>query len=49
VLTLDPSIEQALMQGVRSAEAGSDLVVEPKYAEQLLSRLAAAVRAHDEG
>jgi flagellar biosynthesis protein FlhA len=41
VLTLDPSIEQALMQGVRSVENGSNLVVEPKYAEQLLSRLVA--------
>jgi flagellar biosynthesis protein FlhA len=41
VLTLDPGIEQTLMQGLRSAEAGGNLVVEPKYAEQLLSRLAA--------
>jgi flagellar biosynthesis protein FlhA len=41
VLTLDPAIEQTLMAGLRSAEAGGDIVVEPKYAEQLLSRLAA--------
>lgn len=41
VLTLDPAIEQTLMQGLRDAEAGGNLVVEPKYAEQLLSRLAA--------
>jgi flagellar biosynthesis protein FlhA len=41
VLTLDPSIEQTLMAGLRSAEAGGEIVVEPKYAEQLLSRLAA--------
>ena len=41
VLTLDPAIEQTLMAGLRSAEAGGDMVVEPKYAEQLLSRLAA--------
>ncbi|SFV16612.1 flagellar biosynthesis protein FlhA [Pseudoduganella namucuonensis] len=42
VLTLDASIEQTLMQSVRNAEAGAAaLVVEPKYAEQLLSRLAA--------
>jgi flagellar biosynthesis protein FlhA len=41
VLTLDPAIEQALMQSVRNAEAGNALVVEPKFAEQLLARLAA--------
>ena len=41
VLTLSPGIEQTLMKGLRSAEAGGNLVVEPKYAEQLLSRLAA--------
>jgi flagellar biosynthesis protein FlhA len=41
VLTLDPSIEQALMQSVRGADMGSTLVVEPKYAEQLLARMAA--------
>ncbi|MDO8033524.1 flagellar biosynthesis protein FlhA [Janthinobacterium sp. SUN128] len=41
VLTLDPAIEQNLMQSVRGAELGSTLVVEPKYAEQLLTRLAA--------
>ena len=41
VLTLDPAIEQNLMQSVRGAELGSTLVVEPRYAEQLLTRLAA--------
>jgi flagellar biosynthesis protein FlhA len=41
VLTLDPAIEQSLLQSVRSADAGSALVVDPKLAEQLLSRLAA--------
>jgi flagellar biosynthesis protein FlhA len=41
VLTLDPMIEQALMQSVRNAEGGAPLVVEPRLAEQLLSRLAA--------
>lgn len=40
VLTLDPAIEQALMQSVRGADMGSVLVVEPKFAEQLLARLA---------
>ncbi len=41
VLTLDPAIEQVLMQSVRNADAGSAMVVEPKYAEQLLARLSA--------
>jgi flagellar biosynthesis protein FlhA len=40
VLTLDPAIEQTLMESVRNAEAGANMVVEPKYAEQLLSRIA---------
>jgi flagellar biosynthesis protein FlhA len=41
VLTLDPSVEQSLMQSVRAADANSRMVVEPKFAEQLLSRLLA--------
>lgn len=41
VLTLDPAIEQVLSQSIRSADSGSTMVVEPKYAEQLLSRLLA--------
>ncbi|MBI3228831.1 MAG: FHIPEP family type III secretion protein, partial [Burkholderiales bacterium] len=41
VLTLDPAIEQNLMQSVRNAEATSTLVVDPKFAEQLLGRLSA--------
>lgn len=41
VITLDPAIEQALLQSVRNAEAGASLVVEPKFAEQLLAKLAA--------
>ncbi len=40
VLTLDPEIEQTLMDSVRNAESGSSMVVEPKYAELLLSRIA---------
>lgn len=39
VLTLDPAIEQNLMQSVRTVEMVSTLAVEPKVAEQLLSRL----------
>lgn len=41
VLTLDPTIEQSLMQSVRATEASSTLVVEPKLAEQILGRMAA--------
>jgi len=41
VLTLDPAIEQTLLQSVRNADAVTRMVVEPKYAEQLLSKLAA--------
>jgi flagellar biosynthesis protein FlhA len=40
VLTLDPAIEQSLMQSVRSVEAGSALAIEPKFADQLLAQLA---------
>lgn len=32
VLTLDPGIEQTLMQSVRNVDVGSSLVVEPKFA-----------------
>jgi flagellar biosynthesis protein FlhA len=41
VLTLDPGVEQTLMQSLREAEAGGALAVEPKFAEQLLAKLAA--------
>ncbi|HYD61574.1 MAG TPA: flagellar biosynthesis protein FlhA [Noviherbaspirillum sp.] len=41
VLTLDPAIEQNLLQSVRATEVTSTLVVEPKLAEQLLGRMAA--------
>jgi flagellar biosynthesis protein FlhA len=41
VLTLDPTVEQVLMQSLRNAEPGASLVVEPRFAEQLLARLAA--------
>lgn len=40
VLTLDPAIENSLQRSIREADFGSSLVIEPKYAEQLLSRLA---------
>ncbi|HEX7635665.1 MAG TPA: flagellar biosynthesis protein FlhA [Noviherbaspirillum sp.] len=41
VLTLDPMIEQTLMQSIRTVEMTSTIAVEPKFAEQLLGRLAA--------
>jgi flagellar biosynthesis protein FlhA len=37
VLTFDPSVEQALMKQVRSANGTASLVLEPRFAEQLLS------------
>lgn len=40
VLTIDPSIEHALLQSVRAAEAGGVMAVEPKLAEQVVSGLA---------
>ncbi|WP_374351363.1 flagellar biosynthesis protein FlhA [Chitinimonas sp.] len=40
VLTLEPGIEQNLLHSVRSAEAGAPLIIEPKLAEQLISRAA---------
>ncbi len=41
VMTLDPAIEDSLMQSIRQADAGATLVVEPKFADLLLGRLAA--------
>lgn len=40
VMTLDPGIEQNLMQSIRAAEASGALVLDPKFAEQLVARLA---------
>ena len=41
VMTLDPAIEDSLMQSIRQADSGATLVVEPKFADLLLGRLAA--------
>jgi len=38
-MTLDPAIEQRLMQGIRNAESSGSIAVEPKFAEQLVSKL----------
>jgi flagellar biosynthesis protein FlhA len=42
VLALDPGVEHSLVQSVRAAEAGGPLVIEPKFAEQVVARVAAA-------
>jgi flagellar biosynthesis protein FlhA len=41
VLTLNPAIEQNLLQSIRSADGQGGLVVEPKFAEQLIGKIAA--------
>jgi len=41
VLTLDPVLEQSLMQNMRSVGMANTLALDPKLAEQMLSRLAA--------
>jgi flagellar biosynthesis protein FlhA len=41
VLTFDPSVEQAITQGIRAVDEKSTLVLEPRLAEQVLRRLGA--------
>jgi flagellar biosynthesis protein FlhA len=41
VLTLNPAIEQKLLQNIRDAGVNGSLVVEPKYAEQLIAKISA--------
>lgn len=43
VLTLDPSIEQTITNGLRTIDGISSLVLEPKFAERLLARMAGEV------
>ncbi len=43
VLTFDPAIEQAISGSLRAIEEKSTLVLEPKFAEQLLRRIAGEV------
>lgn len=43
VLTLDPSVEQSIANSVRGDSGKTGLVLDPRFAEQLLSRLAAHV------
>jgi flagellar biosynthesis protein FlhA len=40
VMTLDPAIEQRLMQGIRDVESGGAISIEPKFAEQFVTKLA---------
>ena len=41
VMTLDPSIESQLMQTVHGVDSGQSLLIDPKLAEQCVSRLVA--------
>ena len=41
VLTLDPAIEQVMLQSLRNVEAGGNMPIEPKYAERLQAKLSA--------
>ena len=43
VLTLDPSIEQSIATSLRSVDEKATLVLEPRYAEQVLARMAGQV------
>ena len=40
VLTLDPAVEHRLLQGVREVETGGAFAIDPKFAEQFVSKLA---------
>jgi flagellar biosynthesis protein FlhA len=40
VTTLDPTIEHSLLENVRAVEGGNAFVVEPKFAEQVITGLA---------
>ncbi|MDB5839558.1 MAG: flhA [Herminiimonas sp.] len=43
VLTLDPAIEQAIANSIRAIDERTTLVLEPKFAEQVIGRLAGQV------
>ena len=43
VLTLDPSVEHQLAGSIRAVDQKSSLVLEPRFAEQMLTRIAAQV------
>ena len=43
MLTLDPTLEQTLLEGLRPAEGGTQLMVDPSIMEQVLAQLQHAV------
>jgi len=43
VLTFDPAVEQSLAKSVRASNGGANLVLEPRFAEQVLSGVMAQV------
>jgi flagellar biosynthesis protein FlhA len=43
VLTLDPTVEQTIVSAVRGVDEKTTLVLEPRFAEQLLRRIAADI------
>jgi flagellar biosynthesis protein FlhA len=49
VLTFDPAIEQSLAGAVRAVEDKSSLVLEPRFAEQILRRLSEEVERMSRG
>lgn len=45
VITLDPNIEQKIADSIQSIDESSRLVIDPRYTEQIISRLASQVEA----
>jgi flagellar biosynthesis protein FlhA len=45
VLSLDPRIEGQIAEGIRRVEKGSNLVLDPRLAEQLIRKLVQSVEA----
>ena len=43
VLTLDPSVEHQLANSIRAVDQKSSLILEPRFAEQVLARIATQV------
>jgi flagellar biosynthesis protein FlhA len=40
VLTLDPAVEQNLLQALQGGDGGAQMLIDPKFADQVLARLA---------
>lgn len=45
VITLDPTIEQKIADSIQSTEESTRVVMDPRYAEQVISKLASQVEA----